>query len=491
MSLGRFGLTLVDRISAGKLASAGVYDADAVARAAEIVERVGSDGYETIRLMFPDQHGILRGKTIVAGGLTSAFVSGLGVPSTLLLKDTSHRTAFPVWTEDIALDALPLRGANDVLMAPDPAAFYTVPWSPHSASILCNVLHRGGDPVGVSSRAVLSKAVTALQNAGYDALMGLETEFQVFEVTQDGLDHAQATMPPAPVTTRNTNAGWQYLTETRYGEAEALLDDLRRTCDAMGLAPRSMEIEMGPSQFEFTFDPADPQTQADRAVLFRTMVKEVCHRNGLHASFMARPRLPNAAANGWHIHQSVQDRDTGKNLFASQANTLTDTANGWIAGLLEHAEASCLLTTPTVNGYKRYGPYQLAPNKIQWGRDNRGAMIRALCEPGDPASRLENRVADSTANPYFAFAAQLLCGLDGVQRAVTPPPETTRPYDDGARKLPVTLGEAIAAFETSAFYRQKLGDGFVAYLAHLKRFEWNRYLAEISEWEQAEYFNLY
>ncbi|MGB1390899.1 MAG: glutamine synthetase, partial [Paracoccaceae bacterium] len=95
-------MTLIDQISAGKLASAGVYDADAVARAAEIVERVGSDGYETIRLMFPDQHGILRGKTIVARGLSSAFASGLGVPSTLLLKDTSHRTAFPVWTEDVA-----------------------------------------------------------------------------------------------------------------------------------------------------------------------------------------------------------------------------------------------------------------------------------------------------------------------------------------------------------------------------------------------------
>jgi len=323
-------------------------------------------------------------------------------------------------------------------------------------------------------------------------MMGLEVEFQVFERLDAALDHGQATMPPAPVATRNLTQGWQYLTETRYGEAEDLLDTIRRMAAAMGLAPRSMEIEMGPSQFEFTFAPSDPVGQADRAVLFRTMVKEVCHARGLHASFMAKPRLPNAAANGWHIHQSLLHRSSGENAFTpATPGELTTEAAGWIAGLLDNAAACCLLTSPTINSYKRFAPFQLAPNRVQWGWDNRGAMIRALLQPGDRASRVENRVADPTANPYLAFAAQIIAGRDGIARGATPPPATETPYDETAVALPATMIEAIEAFEASDLFADRLGADVVRYLAHIKRAEWGRYLSTISEWEQAEYFNLF
>ena len=299
-------------------------------------------------------------------------------------------------------------------------------------------------------------------------------------------------MPPAPVQTTNLTQGHQYLTETRYGEAEEMLDDLRRMSEALGLEPRSMEIEMGPSQFEFTFAPSDPQTQADRFVLFRTMVKEVCRAKGLHASFMAKPNLPNAAANGWHIHQSLIDTGSGENVFVpKEGNALTDAASGWIAGLLEHAEASCLLTNPTVNSYKRFTPFQLAPNRIQWGRDNRGAMVRALLYPNDPASRVENRVADTTANPHFAFAAQICAGLAGIKAQQTAPPATEVPYDDGADHLPQSLLAAIEAFEASDHNKTCFGAAFVSYLTTLKRAEWDRYLMTVSEWEQQEYFGLF
>jgi glutamine synthetase len=248
---------------------------------------------------------------------------------------------------------------------------------------------------------------------------------------------------------------------------------------------------MGPSQFEFTFDPSGPMQQAENFVMFRTMVKEVCARDGLHATFMAKPRVANGAANGWHIHQSLQDA-TKRNLFMSDGtDDLTSQASGWIAGLLAHASESCLLTSPTVNGYKRYQPYQLAPNRIQWGRDNRGAMVRALLAPGDPASRLENRAPDTTANPFFALAAQILSGLSGMTEALEPPDPSEEPYDSAAPALPANLGEAIAAFDGSALYRDVLGDEFVDYFVRIKRAEWDRYLADLSEWEQAEYFTLF
>ncbi len=458
----------------------------------ELLARVAASDLETIRVLFADQHGVLRGKTIVAAALPSAFTSGIAVPSTLLLKDTSHRTAFPVWSDEPGLLSGAMRGVGDVLLLPDPESFRILPWSLHSAWLFCDVIYRDGTAIPYSSRTILRNAVSRLAEAGMAATIGLEVEFHVFERVDGALEHGQTTMPGQPPLTRALAQGYQYLTESRYNEVEPLLDDLRRTAQALELPVRSIEVEMGPSQFEFTFDPAPPMQHAQNLIMFRTMVKEVCAARGLHASFMAKPRLPNVSANGWHIHQSLTDIATGKALFIPQkTNELTPQADGWIAGLLTHAAASSLLIAPTVNSYKRYLPYQLAPLKIQWGRDNRGAMIRALMTPNDAASRIENRAPDTTANPYLALAAQVLAGLDGIQKGRKSPAPTLTPYDNDATALPTSLGAAIEAFDNSDMFRAALGDETVDYLLTLKRFEWERFLANISEWEQAEYFNLY
>ena len=477
-----------ERIRAGALARFAAYSGEDIARAAETVATVEAEGIETVRVVFADPHGILRGKTVTAEALTDAFASGIRAASTLLLKDVAHRTVFPVWSD--SGDA-PMRGASDLLLVPVPETFRPLPWSPHSALIHCDVALPSGEPVSFASRRVLRAACDRLSGRDLRAVMGLEVEFQVYEVTDPAREHADTTMPPRPPATRALNQGYQYLTETRYGESEALLDTLRRAAQSMGMPVRSVEIEMGPSQFEFTFAPADPMTIAEMAVNFRTMVKEICHREGLLASFMARPRLPNAASNGWHIHQSVTDAE-GRNLFTPAADgELTPTARGWIAGLLRHAAASCIATTPTVNGYKRYTAYLLAPNRIGWGEDDRGAMLRTLLAPGNPASRVENRVADSTANPYFALAFQILSGLDGLDKGLTPPPPLANPYDDDAELLPTSLLAAIDRFEASEMYRAALGDEFVSYLTRLKRAEWDRYLMTVSEWEHMEYFTAF
>lgn len=482
---------LTDQIANGMLAASGVYDTENIRLACDVIKEAKSVGIETFRLVFPDQHGILRGKTITERALVSAFAQGLGVPSTLLLKDTAHRTVFDIWNGKSDVGSFASNGASDVLLAPDPTTFTVLPWSPHSAFFLCDLVQRSGEEITIAPRTVLRRATQALSAEGYSAIMGLEVEFNVFERIDPALAHTQATMPPAPIQTQNLTQGWQYLTETRYSEVEGILDTLRRYAEAMGLAPRSMEVEMGPSQFEFTFDPSDPINQADRMVLFRTMVKEVCQREGLHASFMAKPKVANAAANGWHIHQSLQNT-AGQNVFTpSISSELTPIANNWIAGLLKNAAACCLLTTPTVNGYKRYAPFQLAPNRIQWGTDNRGAMIRALLGPDDSASRIENRAPDTTANPYFALAAQIFAGLDGIRSNADAPVPTNTPYNTDAEHLPTNLQMAIDAFKASPLFVDAVSPDFVEYIAHIKQAEWDRYLATVSDWEQAEYFNLF
>ncbi len=147
---------------------------------------------------------------------------------------------------------------------------------------------------------------------------------------------------------------------------------------------------------------------------------------------------------------------------------------------------------PTINGYKRYRPYSLAPNKIVWARDNRGAMIRVIGGPGDPGTHLENRIGESAANPYLYFASQIVSGLDGIARKAEPPPAVDTPYDCKSRMLPASLVEAITELRQSALFRTEFGDAFVDYLLTIKEFEVHRFLSEeVTDWEQREYFELF
>jgi len=477
--------------TSGKLARLGLFDEETCRQAREVAARVQADGVETVRVLFADQHGILRGKTVMADGIDSLFQRGINVPATLLLKDTSHRAAFAVWEEDSGLSG-PMQGAGDVLLVPRPETYRVLPWSGHSAWIFCDPVYQDGSPIAFASGAVLQRAVDRLAAQGMSVTFGLEVEFHIFELADRADRHAEATHPGAPVQTRNLTQGYQYLTETRYGEVERVLDLLRRNAQKLGLSVRSVEIEMGPSQVEFTFAPDGAMAQADAMVMLRTMAKEVCAREGLHASFMAKPRLHNSMANGWHVHQSLHDLATGRNLFVPEdPGMLSPHASGWMAGLLKYASETSLLVAPTVNSYKRYLPYQLAPNRISWGVDNRGAMLRALMAPGEADSRVENRAPDSSANPYYALTAQIIAGAAGLAESLEAPRPTTSPYCEDAARMPRSLGQALSGFKQSKLCRDALGKEVTAYLLQLKKFEWERYLDTVSEWEQAEYFNLF
>lgn len=308
--------------------------------AKDILARVKAEGIETIRVVFTDPHGILRGKVITAPALPGALENGIRVPSTLLLKDISHRTAFPVWAGSSA----PMQGAADVLLRLDRTSFKVLPWSAHSAMIHCDVYRLDGAPIPVSSRAILNRSEVALADEGSEtgltATFGLEVEFQIYRVLDPMLDPAHATMPGTPPQVENTTQGYQYLTETRYAEVERILDRIRRAAQDMAMDVRSVEVEMGPSQFEFTFAPGTPGDVAEMAVNFRMLAREICAQDGLLASFMPKPALPNAAANGWHIHQSLSDAK-GRNLFMPEGETLTQTAACWTACWPMPARPAC------------------------------------------------------------------------------------------------------------------------------------------------------
>jgi glutamine synthetase len=463
---------------------------EAVARLRRIVEE---QKLEVIRLSFPDQHGILRGKTLVASEALASLESGCTITTTMLAKDTSHRTVFPVFTSGGGFGMREMEGAADVLMVPDPLSFRVLPWAPATGWLLCDVHFADGRPVPFATRNLMKSVLTKLEARGYDFVAGLEVEFHIFKLENAKMSPEDAGQPGQPPDVSLLSHGYQYLTEQRYDQMGPVLEIIRRDILALGLPLRSIEVEFGPSQCEFTFAPKKGLEPADNMILFRSAVKQIAQRHGYHATFMCRPKLPNVFASGWHLHQSIVSRGSGENAFMAREGDAALSAFGrnYLGGLLQHARASAVFSTPTINGYKRYRAYSLAPDRAIWGRDNRGVMVRVLGGTDDPATRLENRIGEPAANPYLYMASQILSGLDGVDRKLDPGPSADTPYETKAALLPKTLREAVDALKSDAFFRDAFGAEFIDYYTHIKNAEIERFQAEVSEWEQREYFEMF
>ena len=477
---------------------------DEQARAASAVAHaIKKHNLELIRFSFADQHGVLRGKTIIAQDAPALMKSGVTMTTTLLAKDTAHKTAWPVFTPGGGFGMAEMQGAGDFVMVPDPTTFRVLPWTgdkgaPNTGWLLCDIYFGNGRPVPFSTRQVLRDALNRLRQHGFDFLAGLEVEFHLFKLENPRLSPDDATWPPVAPNVSLLNQGYQYLTESRFDQLDAALTPIRRGIAALGLPLRSVEIELGPSQCEFTFRPQLGLDAADTMILFRAATKQIARRNGMLASFMCRPGLPNVFASGWHLHMSLIDRKRRLNAFAGhERDGLSALGLHFLGGLLAHAQAATAFTTPTINGYRRYRAYALAPDRVIWARDNRGVMVRVLGAPGDPSTHLENRVGEPAANPYLYMAAQIHAGLDGLARHRDPGPSADTPYETKAAMLPKDLGEALAALRKSETFRDGFGGAFVDYYVHLKEAELKRFKAEAAErdevtsWEHNEYFDLF
>ncbi|MBS1089916.1 glutamine synthetase family protein [Gluconobacter wancherniae] len=470
-----------------------LWSAEQQQAAREVAARISESELATVRYSFPDQHGILRGKTLVRDAVSGTFRNGLSIASSLLMKDTAHRTVISVFSQSNSTGLSEMRGSADMIMVPDPTTFRVLPWAPHSGWMLCDLYFRDGRPVPFATRHLCRDAMEALSARGYDFISGLEVEFHLTRLEDPRLAPSDAGQPAVPPTVSLAHRGYNYLTELNYDQLDPILDILRENIQELGLDLASLEIEFGPSQVEMVFNAGKGMRTADDMVLFRSAVKQVCRRHGYHASFMCRPQLPEVMSSGWHLHQSLNDRASGANAFIPPADgsSLSDLARHWVGGLLENAGAAAVFSTPTINGYKRYRPFSLAPDRAAWGVDNRGVMLRALCAPGDRASRIENRVGEPAANPYLYIASQVVAGMHGLAQRTEPGPATETPYDNQCPLLPQTLSAALDALERNAVFREAFGDLFIKYLIEIKRSEIRRYELEVSEWEQREYFDMF
>jgi len=468
-----------------------------------LLERVQASHLELVRLGWCDVHGVVRGKTLVASALQRALDDGVGMVSTLMLKDTSDRTAFQVF-EPGGTASLPGFGqANNLMLLPDPDSFQLLPWTESTGWLRAQPWFPDGRPVELDTRRVLQRALERLHSAGLAMRCGLEVEFHIYKIenTDAQMNPALAAWPGDAPQVSMLHPGYNLLTESWFDMAEPAMRIVQRTAQALGLPLLSLEAEMGPSQVEAVFDVSDALTAADNMVLFRNAVKQALRRAGFHATFMCRPPFPHIMSSGWHLHQSLVDASTGNNVFQretpAQGSTpldadysLSDLGAHYLAGLLAHAPGMTVFCTPTNNGFGRFKPNALAPQSVLWGRDNRGAMLRVIGACGDRSTRIENRLGESGANPYLYMASQIHAGLDGIERQLRAPQATDDPYNNQAHKLPASLGEALEALGQDTALVEAFGADFVAYYTQIKSAEALRFeqAEDKTEFHRREYF---
>lgn len=482
----------------------GVEDAHRKEMVEQAITRIRDRSMDLVRIAWCDLHGITRGKTLTADAAVRALTEGIGMVSTLMLKDTSDRTAFKVF-EPGGTSSLPGFGqANNLVLLPDPSSLCELPWSERSGWLRAQPYFQDGRPVELDTRRILERSLARLARKGFGLRCGLEIEFHIYRVkdAENQLDPEVAAWPGLPPRVELIHPGYKLLAEDWYDMAEPALRIVKDTAQALGMPLLSLELELGPSQVEAVFDVTDAMTAADNMVLFRNAVRMALRRAGYYASFVCRPPFANIMSSGWHLHQSLVRLADNANAMRREAPatdagaldaalTLSGDGEHWLAGLLRHARGMSSLCTPTINGFGRYRPNALAPQSVLWGRDNRGAMLRVVGDCGDKSTRIENRIGEPAANPYLYLAAQIHAGLDGLQHQLKAPKATESPYGHDGERLPTSLPEAIEALRSDPAMVAGLGQDFVDYFSQIKASEIHRFDAaeDKDDFQRREYFS--
>jgi glutamine synthetase len=496
------------RMSTSFIAKHGLYGDDQTRQAQEIKKRLEQGHLQFVRLAWADPHGASRAKAVSVPAFLAALSNGYNINVATTTLDSANARTFASFTRGGGMGLPEMTGSPNLTIVPDPATFRVLPWAPGVGWVLCDEYFNDGVPFHFSPRHVLRRQLARLRDMGMGLVVGLEVEWYLFRVVQHELGDENIGAPGVrglPLKTCPPEPGFSYHSESNMDLMQDVLSVLGDAYAKLDLPLRSIENEWGPGQVECTFTAADALKAADAMLLFRTATRQVCRRLGHFATFMCRPGLKGCYSSGWHLHQSAVDVNSGRNLFMPEraGEPLSPLGRMFVAGLLKHAAPASAFTTPTVNGYRRFRPNSLAPDRATWCYDHRGVMIRALGGVGDPATRLENRVGEPAANPYLFIMSQIVAGLDGMTNKLDPGAQSEEPYTSDCPLLPKSLPAALDALEREPVFRKELGDVFIDYFLKLKRNEAGRFEQwleetgvknagdETTEWEQREYFDFF
>ena len=435
-----------------------------------LVEELRARGIDVIRVSYPDLIGVDRGRDVLIDELPS--VMGHGIAFCRAVYHTSPRG------DVVAVQGGMESGLPDISARPDLSTLTDLPWEPGAAWCLADTTVTGGRPAEESPRVVARNVASRLAELGLAAVIGPELEFYVCE--------------PDP----NGSTGWQlYANEPgnvyvvgRKGDPRGILLTMLRYMRDAALQVTAANHEFSPGQFEINLNHSELLDAADRAFRMKSAVQEIARHEGMLATFMAKP-FNDEGGSGFHLHVSLVDEDK-VNVFGDPEGPdgLSQIGRSAVAGVLAHAPALAAILNPTINSYKRFGPDTLAPWLIDWGMDNRSAMVRIPPERG-AGTRMEVRLGDATANPYLAMAAVAAAIYLGVRDKLEPPePLQGYGYDpDSAPMLPQSLPEALDALEADTDLIEVLGEFFVTSFVTYKRNEVERFSRFVTDWEFREY----
>jgi glutamine synthetase len=435
------------------------------------IERLIADGIDVVRVIYPDLIGTDRARDVLVDHLPSACEHGLAF-CRAVYHTTPQGDVVPV---PGGLDA----GLPDVCVRPDLTTLSALPWEPGVATCLGEVTDPAtSGPAAESPRDLLRAVLARCAAQGLRPVVGPELEYFLLEPA-----------PQSPTGWRRAPevSGAVYTAGLRADPGNHLLRTLRLLRD-LGLGVVTGNHEFDGGQYEINLTHSVALDAADRAFRFKAAVKELARKEGNLATFMAKP-FGDAGGSGFHLHLSCQDEE-GDNAFddPTGAHGLSATARHAVAGILAHAPALTALANPTVNSYKRFGPDTLAPWLIDWGLDNRSAMVRIPPERGSGA-RLELRLGDASANPYLIVAGTVAAAVLGVQAGLEPPAPLEGYGYDTARSavLPKDLPAALDALEADTALTELLGKGFTTSYLSYKRNEVERFQRHVTDWEFTEY----
>jgi glutamine synthetase len=425
-----------------------------------------------IECLVPDLTGVARGKILPREKFTED--RGMRLPEAVVAMGVTGE--FP--EEGPYYDVITPTD-RDMHLRPDPGTVRIVPWaSDPTAQVIHDCYDRNGQLVPYAPRSVLRHVCGLFDAMGLSPVVAPELEFYL---VARNTDPDVPLKPPVGRSGRSETSRQAYSIDA-VNEFDPLFEEIYDYCGKMELNVDTLIHEIGAGQMEINFFHAHPLGLADEVFLFKRTVREAAMRHDMFATFMAKP-IAGEPGSAMHVHQSIVDKATGRNIFSKGDGTPSQEFGWYIGGLQRYVPAAMALFAPYVNSYRRLVRSNAAPINIQWGTDNRTVGIRSPLAP-PAARRVENRVIGADANPYVALAATLACGYLGIRDRIEPSPECKGDAYLGDFQLPRSLGQALDMLRAEKALAQVLGEAFVTVYTEVKEVEHAEFMKVISSWER-------
>ena len=428
-------------------------------------------GITEIECLVPDLAGVARGKIMPASKFFED--TGMALPSSIFMQTISGE--YPEEGGDFRYDP----SDGDIELRPDFTTLCEVPWAPDpTAQVIHDAFYRDGRPMEIAPRQVLKRVIDLYRKKGWTPVVAPEIEFYLVKRNTD----PDYPLEPPIGRSGRPEAGRRSYSISAVNEFDAVFEDIYAFAEAQALEVDTLIHEEGAAQMEINLRHGDPLMLADQVFLLKRTIREAALAHDIYATFMAKP-IANEPGSAMHVHQSILDAETGRNLFSDEDGKPTPEFFNFISGQQRLVPAATCMLAPYVNSYRRLVRGGSAPVNVAWGYDNRTTGLR-IPPSSSTNRRVENRVPSSDANPYLALAASLAAGYFGLIERDAP----SEPVSGSARSdefdLPVGLLEAVGLFEETEEWAEAFGRGFVTTFAAVKRAEFATFMRVISPWER-------